>query len=306
MEGLYLKKAQELSVGKQADYSLLAKCADVEIITQFVSKEAVVWLKPAEDSGSFEFFYILSGKLCIECPDGENILLNAGDSFALQNLTASVPMKCLRDATTIYVTNRPTYEYIHGWQETLMQQLDRIEDKDKYTFHHSQSVMKYAIDLYKELCPDHDEKAMEDFILGALFHDIGKCTIPTDVLNKTTRLSDEEFAIIRNHAAESQKMLRPIFGEKVAELAGLHHERMNGSGYPSGVQGDEIPLEARILMVADSFDAMTSDRVYKKAKGMEEAALELYNMKAEYDPVVTEVLLRLVREGYYDVPKAES
>ena len=85
-----------------------------------------------------------------------------------------------------------------------------------------------------------------------------------------------------------------------------HHERMNGSGYPSGMQGENIPLEARILMVADSFDAMTTDRVYKKAKDMEEAALELYNMKAEYDPAVTEVLLRLVREGRYDMLKIRN
>lgn len=305
MEGLHFHKSQKLfsSTDESNDSALLAKCSDVEIITRYISKEGFAWLQPADDKDTFEFFYLLSGKLAIVYPNGETIPVNVGDSFAVQDLKEILLMKCVEDATVLYVTNRSAYDSIAGWRENLMEQLNRIEDKDKYTIRHSHSVMKYATDLYAEICPNHDKKALEDFVLGTLFHDIGKCSIPTDILNKTTRLSDEEFAIIRKHAAESQKILEPIFGKGAAELAGLHHERMNGSGYPNGVKGDQIPIEARILMVADSFDAMTTNRVYKKAKGMEESALELYNMKEEYDPTVTEVLLRLVREGRYDQNK---
>lgn len=307
MKGLYIKREQKLNANEQPeDVTLLEKRSDIEIMTRFISKESLAWLEPAARSDSFEFFYILSGQLAIVSPDEGMITLNAGDSFALQDLSESVLLRCLQDATVLYVANTPEYESIAYWQGNLMDQLNRIEDKDKYTFRHSKSVAKYAADLYTELHPEQDKKSLEDFLLGALFHDIGKCSIPTEILNKTTRLSNEEFAIIRNHASESEKILRPLFGEEVAELAGLHHERMNGTGYPNGVSGDQIPLGARILMVADSFDAMTSDRVYKKAKGMEEAALELYNMKEEYDPAVTEVLLKLVREGRYSNVKTGS
>ena len=304
MEGLRITKGQNMLADGQPDCALLAGRTDVEIMTQVIKKGAIAWLQPADEREAFEFYYLLSGTLETLCPNGTMMTLNAGDSIALENLDSIVMLRCVEDAAVLYVTNRPSYASINCRHETLTEQLWRI--KDHYTIRHSEAVMRYAMDLYMELCPGLDQKSMEDFLLGALFHDIGKCHIPEDILNKPTRLSDEEFALIKKHAADGPTILEPIFGKKVAELAGLHHERMNGSGYPSGMQGENIPLEARILMVADSFDAMTTDRVYKKAKDVEEAALELYNMKAEYDPAVTEVLLRLVREGRYDKLKIRN
>lgn len=299
MEGLFFRAADELSPEEKGkDVALLAKHGDVEIITQTIKKDATAWLEPACDEETFEFFYLLSGNLEIVSDEEEPIPVNPGDSFIMNRIRKSILLKCTCEAQVLYVTNRPSYDKSVYWHERLNEQLQRIEDKDHYTKRHSRSVMKYAVDLYEELIRNRDPIAMEDFVVSALFHDIGKCSVPIEILNKPGKLTESEFEEIRKHAGESKRILAPIFGEKVAELAGKHHERMDGSGYPEGISGDSIPFEVRILMVADSFDAMTSDRVYSKAKTMEAAAQELCDMRDKYDPVVTAALMRLVRDRY--------
>lgn len=299
MEGLYFKAAENSTPEeRKKDVALLAKHGDIEIMTQFIKAGAVAWLKPTQNDDTFEFFYLLSGELGIISKDEGLIPVKPGDSFTLNRLREDVMCKCVQESRVLYVTNSPNYDSVTYWQGTLLEQLQRIEEKDHYTLRHSRSVMRYAVDLYEELKPDQDRVPLENFIISALFHDIGKCNIPTEILNKPAKLTELEFARIREHATESRRILEPLFGEKVADFAGKHHERMDGSGYPAGISGNEIPLEVRILMVADSFDAMTTDRVYSKAKGMQEAADELCSMKDQYDPVVTDALRKLVREKY--------
>ena len=299
MEGLFFKAAGYTSTNeKTRDVALLAKNGDTEIITQTIKKGSAAWLSPADDDESFEFFYLLSGKLGIVSNEQGIIPVEPGDSFITTRLRESVLLKCTEEAKVLYVTNKPSYDSAAYWQGTLAEQLQRIGDKDNYTLRHSRSVMKYAVDLYTELNRSHKGLSMEEFVVSALFHDIGKCSVPIDILNKPGRLTESEFEQIRKHAGESKRILASIFGDEVADLAGKHHERMDGSGYPEGISGDEIPFEVRILMVADSFDAMTTDRVYSKAKTMEAAAQELCDMKDKYDPDVTAALMKLVREKY--------
>lgn len=299
MEGLFFKEAANSStLNPTKDIALLAKNGDTEIITQKINKGSTAWLKPADDDDGFEFFYLLSGKLGIVSNEQGVIPVKPGDSFITTRLRESIVLKCTEDAQVLYVTNKPSFDSAAYWQETLTEQLQRIEDKDNYTLRHSRSVMKYAVDLYTELNCQSSGPSMEDFVISALFHDIGKCSIPIDVLNKPGKLTKEEFAQIQKHVTESKRILASIFGNEVADFAGKHHERMDGSGYPDGIRGEDIPMEVRILMVADSFDAMTTDRVYSKAKTMEVAAQELCDMKEKYDPVVTAALMKLVREKY--------
>ena len=103
--------------------------------------------------------------------------------------------------------------------------------------------------------------------------------------------------MIQQHAADSARILLPKYGPRIAELAHSHHERMDGSGYPRGLKGDQIPFESRILAVADAFDAMTSDRGYNRVKTFAEAAAELQAMPQRYDPLVTAALAQLVSTG---------
>lgn len=298
MEGLYIHSADNgANDGKKKDLSLLAKHGDLEIMTQRIAKSSAAWLCPAEREDAFEFYYLLSGKVELTVTGGTGIVLGPGDSFTLKGLKENIVMRCLANAQVLCITNTPAFNDVTYWRETWMEQLKRIDEKDHYTLHHSQAVMYYAMRLFEELkeyCSDFD---INDFVVSALFHDIGKCNVPLNILCKPEHLSEEEYEIIKRHPAESRKILRPLYGERMAALAGMHHERLDGSGYPDGIKGDKIPFEVRILMVADAFDAMTRRRVYREPVGMEEAARELNGLPTMYDEIVTAKLLELILDG---------
>jgi len=151
-----------------------------------------------------------------------------------------------------------------------------IEAKDPYTRGHVNRVADYSIRLGKALkLPPSEIVRVEK---AAILHDVGKIATPEHILNKPGRLTDEEFAIMKEHVVESRKLLSEISGgidEKIKNYVGYHHERWDGKGYPRGLRGDQIPMGAQIIAVADTFDAMTSDRPYRKGFSFEEALKRL-------------------------------
>lgn len=164
---------------------------------------------------------------------------------------------------------------------TILQALDA---KDHYTFGHSMRVCYYSLVLGKEMKLTNQE--MYELELSALFHDIGKIGTPDAVLNKPTRLTEEEFKIMKKHPVDSYNILKgfDVF-EKIAINAKHHHERFDGRGYPDALKADEIPLYSRIILIADTFDAMTSSRVYRKGLPYETAYAELIEFSGtQFDP----------------------
>ncbi|MCO4754309.1 MAG: HD-GYP domain-containing protein [Bacteriovoracaceae bacterium] len=164
--------------------------------------------------------------------------------------------------------------------------LKALDAKDKYTYGHSMRVTYFSMVLGKEL--GMSDKDMYDLQLSALFHDIGKIGTPDAVLNKPTRLTDEEFKIMKKHPTESYEILKgfSVF-EKVARFAKHHHERYDGRGYPDGLKGEQIPLYSRIILIADTFDAMTSTRVYRKGLPYQTAFEELEEFSgSQFDPAL--------------------
>ncbi len=162
--------------------------------------------------------------------------------------------------------------------------LKALDAKDNYTFGHSMRVCHFAMILGKELNLNDEE--MYDLQLASLFHDIGKIGTPDAVLNKPTRLSDEEFKIMKNHPEQSYEILKgfEVF-EKVAKYAKHHHERYDGRGYTDQLKGEDIPQFSRIILIADTFDAMTSTRVYRKGLPYEVAYNELIEFSGtQFDP----------------------
>jgi putative nucleotidyltransferase with HDIG domain len=152
--------------------------------------------------------------------------------------------------------------------------LKALDCKDSYTFGHSMRVAYFSLVTGREAgLSDEDLHELE---LSALFHDIGKIGTPDAVLNKPARLSEEEFMIMKQHPEKSFEILKefPHF-EKIAINAGSHHERFDGKGYPHGLKGEDIPLAGRIILIADTFDAMTSSRSYRKGLPYEVAFEEL-------------------------------
>lgn len=133
---------------------------------------------------------------------------------------------------------------------------------------------------------------------GALLHDIGKLAIPDSILLKPGKLTEEEWAIMRKHPEYAYQMLYPIaYLRPALDIPYWHHERWDGKGYPRGLKGEEIPLSARIFAVVDAWDAMRSDRPYRKALSVEEALAEIEKgAGTQFDPKVVAAFLSLIRE----------
>lgn len=162
--------------------------------------------------------------------------------------------------------------------------LKALDAKDNYTFGHSMRVTYFSMVIGKQLSLSDEE--MYDLQLSALFHDIGKIGTPDAVLNKPTRLEDHEFEIMKQHPSMSYEILKDfaVF-EKVARNAKHHHERYDGRGYPDSLKGEDIPFFARIILIADTFDAMTSTRVYRKGLPYDIAFNELIEFSgSQFDP----------------------
>lgn len=169
-----------------------------------------------------------------------------------------------------------------------------IDAKDVNTCGHSERVTKYSVAIGKEL--GLSEKDIERLQYGALLHDIGKINVEEHILDKPGKLSDNEYYCIQNHPTFGANFLATIdYLEVVTPLVLHHHERWDGKGYPAGIKGEEIPLGARIIAVADSFDAMISERPYKKAASVSEALEEIKACcDAQFDRRVVEAFLKVL------------
>jgi putative nucleotidyltransferase with HDIG domain len=167
-----------------------------------------------------------------------------------------------------------------------------VEAKDVYTFGHSDRVSKYAVALAKTLPEFQDEKKLHNLHLMGLLHDIGKINIPESILAKASELTKEEYELIKTHTVVGAKMIEKVEGlEELKSGVLYHHERWDGKGYPTQVKGFEIPLESRILAIADAFDAMTSTRAYRNALSDKEAFKRIVEGKGtQFDPDLVEKL----------------
>ncbi len=171
-----------------------------------------------------------------------------------------------------------------------------LDSKDEYTAQHSAAVAMYCRDIAGALqLPEEESEALH---LAGLLHDLGKVGVPDAVLRKTTVLDDQDWACIREHPEKGAEVLSHLVAyQDVADIVRYHHERLDGSGYPSGISGDSIPELSKILAVADSYHAMTSDRPYHSARSSFEALKELRMMSGrtlEKDHV--EALARVLRD----------
>ncbi|HKP45818.1 MAG TPA: HD domain-containing phosphohydrolase [Pyrinomonadaceae bacterium] len=189
----------------------------------------------------------------------------------------------------------------NAYRSTLRALTAALETRDQETHGHSERVVTYSLRLGREYGLDSRRiKALE---FGSLLHDIGKIGVPDSILRKPAKLTDEEWVRMREHPLHGQQILRGIqFLEGAARVVAQHHEKWDGSGYPLGLSGEEIDLCARIFSVADAFDAMTSDRVYRKGKSYEAAAQELDDWSGkQFDPKVVEAFHRVPKSDWEEL-----
>lgn len=182
--------------------------------------------------------------------------------------------------------------HAHMTEQLAAQWAASIEARDLYTGGHVERVTRYAANLAPHI--DGLKMDLDSFRLASVLHDVGKVAVPDAILNKPGPLTPDEFAVMQTHAAKGYEMvLRTNVPEAVAEVVRHHHERWDGTGYPDGLRGEQIPMAARVLAVADAFDAMTSDRAYRPALTPDEARTRILAASgSQFDPVVVAVFLR--------------
>ena len=174
-----------------------------------------------------------------------------------------------------------------------------VETRDPYTAGHQRRVTKLAYAISREMGLPNDQ--IQRVRIAGLLHDLGKIFIPTEILSKPGQLTEVEFAIIKSHPQAGHEILKNIeFPYPIADIVIQHHERMDGSGYPAGLKGEEIVIEAKILAVADVTEAMSSHRPYRPALGLDKALKEIVNNKGTlYDAKVVEACMRVFSSGAF-------
>jgi putative nucleotidyltransferase with HDIG domain len=196
------------------------------------------------------------------------------------------------------ITARKTYEgKLKKSIEDIIYTIGKItETRDPYTSGHQLKVSKLSTAIAQEMKLPPDK--IEGIRIASLIHDVGKISIPSEILSKPSKLSETEYSLIKNHSQIGYDILKSIeFSWPIAQIVLQHQERLNGSGYPQGLKGDDILLEAKIIAVADVIEAMSSHRPYRPALGINKALEEIsINRGILYVPEVVDACIKLFKE----------
>jgi putative nucleotidyltransferase with HDIG domain len=204
----------------------------------------------------------------------------------------------------INIHYRHRFEQMKPLWDTITALAFAVEAKDPYTKHHSAEVSAWAAKIALQLGLSQAET--EDIKLAGIVHDVGKIHVPEDVLQKPTLLTADEFEKMKSHAAWGAKILEPLKVITIERIVRHHHEALDGHGYPEGLKGEQIPVGARIITVADAFQAMVTGRRYRKPRSMEEAVAELRRCRGtQFDPLAVDALVHLIEsDGGLPIPEA--
>lgn len=207
-----------------------------------------------------------------------------------------------RSAATGLENSRLYLELQSTYLSTIKVLVSTIEAKDSYTRGHTERVARYATLMAEEMGLSKRDREIVSF--GAALHDIGKLGVYEDILNKPGELTENEWEIVRSHPEVGANIIKDMpFLSEACDLVRHHHERLDGNGYPDGLAGDAISLGARIVAVADSFDAMTSDRPYREAFDFDEAFRQLYRQGEKFDLEIVSALEKVIRRGRIRSPQ---
>jgi PAS domain S-box-containing protein/putative nucleotidyltransferase with HDIG domain len=237
--------------------------------------------------------------------DGSHVTLGAHGNPGLYRGQA-VLITTVQDVTELRRAEEEVERTIAKLQRAVQGTIEVVstigELRDPYTHGHERRVGEIATAIATEMGLAQDR--VEGVRVAGYLHDVGKIAIPAEILSKPSRLTETEFNLVMQHAQQSYEILRRVtFPWPVAEAAWQHHERLDGSGYPRGLKGDEIILEARVLAVADTVEAMASHRPYRPGLGIDKALAEVERGKGSlFDPQVVEACVRLFRAKGYRLP----
>lgn len=206
-------------------------------------------------------------------------------------------LQSIAGQAAVAIENANLYRKIQkSYFDTIKALVQAVEEKDKYTRGHSERVTAFSVRLGRKM--NFDEKQIEALSYGGVLHDIGKIGINVNILQKPGKLTEKEFDIIRNHPIIGERIIKPIeFLKDVLPIVSQHHERFDGMGYPHGLEGSQTVPEARVLAVADAYDAMRTPRPYRDPLPQTEAIAELRRCSStQFDPIVVEHFLAILED----------
>ncbi|WP_313891968.1 HD-GYP domain-containing protein [Psychrobacillus sp.] len=286
-------------ITEQTVTTYLGKVNDTSYSLYTLHPGSTSWIYSAlQNRGNYkESYTIVHGELEIE-RDGQKKIMQVGE--VIDATVGKSILTCFAKETVdiLFEMTSDYFEKNFTEREIIHRDAKKIQEVDGYTYHHCTRIRDYSIELWKRIKPNgHGLKVLSN---GSYFHDIGKLAVPLEILNKAGKLTEDEWKIIQMHTTLGAEMMRNHEIEALREAAFIveeHHERYDGKGYPYGLIGEEISLEASIVSVVDAFDAMTTNRVYRGAMTIEEAVQEVKDGKGtQFNPTVVDEFLKMMSE----------
>ncbi len=288
------KKGESLETvsSKAIEVQLLVAGQGVEIHQGTLSRGKRITLVPS--GSAVETYFILEGHLRCDLASG-SVNVGAGDYLVTESLAESYTLLAQTDVRFLYFTSQPTFHEISHELGDLMRLAVEVEIKDGYTSEHCRRLQVLSYAAGQELGLPQDRLYLLDY--GAYLHDVGKVRVPASVLQKPSALTRAEWALMKKHPIFGRELLEKTYLKRAGTIVEQHHERFDGSGYPYALTRDEILPESYIVAVADTYDAMTTDRPYRRASPPEQAFAELRKYAGIYYPAeVVEAFISIVKK----------
>lgn len=267
------------------------------LYTLFPNTTTWISYNPNDCIDFVERYTILTGKLEVDW-NGQKLALWTGDTIDVNKSGGIFTCYANSEVEILFEMTSSLFERSFTDREIIHRDANLIQEVDGYTYHHCARIRDYSIELWKRMNPKGEGVSI--LSAGSYFHDIGKLAIPLEILNKPGKLTIDEWKVIKMHTTLGAEMMRNHEVERLRKAAFIveeHHERYDGKGYPYGLVGDQISIEASIVSVVDAFDAMTTNRVYRGAMTIEDAIQEIKDGKgAQFHPMVVDEFLAMLEE----------
>lgn len=286
-----LTEALKTSVNKSGTFKLRVVDDGLEIFESHINAGKSIICQPYECAGSISAAYVVSGKVYYT---NEDRYIEPKSWFVCKNLKETHHLSVVENTILLMVRTANIVDEQMAMIEGISEILHKIQEKDQYTELHCNNTGNLAVQIatFMKL----DEKKIENILYSGKCHDVGKIDLPVEVLNKPYNLTEEEYDLVKTHSEKGSKIIREILkNEDIAEIVHQHHEKLDGSGYPRRLVGDEIRIEAKVLLVADSYDAMTTNRPYRLKLSSDSAIQELIKYSGIwYDAEIVNALSHLI------------
>ena len=276
------------------DIRLLARHHSLEVMKQKIAEDTTFHLYAPEDWEGFEFIYVIRGELAYT-EVSPPLKLETGDYISRQGIEDESWFETRTDVVLLYLSSQPAFHLMRQEIEDYLELAKEIESTEQMDGH-SKRLLRLSHEIGKRL--ELNSEKLRNLKYAALFHDLGKARVPNRILEKEDGLTDEEWEVMEKHTIWGREMLEEVERmDKVGKIVEQTHERVDGEGYPGGLSGGEILLEARIIAVVDSWDAMRSNRPYRDALSKGEAIAELKDNKGtQFDSQVVDIFLEVLQE----------